>query len=299
MRIVQILILLASLNTIKLNEYSSKCDLNDGCILSFQRDIYLVCKNLNNSFNPRIYSHCYYIDDCESIYLKPKPNSILKAENIANLLLFWTKLKKSKLTITISNLKGLENPFFSPLTKFQHISLNIRIFYSILDIYVNNSLIKNCDSINIQSFSYLNLNKFIFSQGNNFKTKICPQILNNLNINRFQLSYLIDSFYKKNILNFYKTKSILNVQINELFIDQAQNLALDKNLFNKNLFEQTKIFSLFGNINCIENDLFFKFKNLKRINLDIYNAKNLFHQGIDWIKSINSDLKVNLKIKQK
>lgn len=66
-------------------------------------------------------------------------------------------------------------------------------------------------------------------------------------------------------------------------------------LLNENVFEATEIFSIDGVINSIQVDLFKNFQNLKKISLNPHHALGIFRQqGIDWIKSINWNVSIDM-----
>lgn len=73
------------------------------------------------------------------------------------------------------------------------------------------------------------------------------------------------------------------------------NLDSDANLVHYEIFESTKEFIFDGVINSIQSDLFKPFKQLKSIKCNpYYLLKVVRKQGIEWVKNINLDVKVNL-----
>lgn len=301
MRMIKILqfslILLIGTNlSIKLDHFSYKIDSNDNCMLSTKL-FYLICDRLKDTeFSVERYLKFSDIFLIENVYFQLRQESILKAENFLKLFNLWNNLY-NRLSITFSNLLGINaNTFFMPNFTYSNFKLyKIEIYYSSLNLYLNNTLIIDCESIKPIILPVLKFYILSLNYGNNYRYKICPQIFNNINVYQFKLSYLIDSFYKRNILSFYEFNQSYNIEIKELYIEQAQNIIIDKNLVNKQIFSSIQTISLFGSINSIQNDLFKSFKNLKRINIDIYSARRLLSQGIEWIKSLNSDLNIDPK----
>lgn len=81
----------------------------------------------------------------------------------------------------------------------------------------------------------------------------------------------------------------------EIFsISNCENVLINENIININLFSLTSQFYIFGKIRSIQSDLFSKLPSVKYIALDIYFAKNLFQSTkIEWIKKLNENLKIH------
>ena len=109
-----------------------------------------------------------------------------------------------------------------------------------------------------------------------------------------------DSYYKKNVLQFSKTMSQsdlnkTNSTIKYLKFINSYHLNIDDTLLDKHVFRNMTYLYLYSNINSIQTNLFGSFENLKEIYFHVNEFMNLVRrQGIDWMKSMNSDLSVNI-----
>ena len=86
----------------------------------------------------------------------------------------------------------------------------------------------------------------------------------------------------------------MNANVSKIFI-QSFNVDLDEKLLNKNIFRSIRELEIDGRLNSIQNDLFSSFDQLRLVRLQADCFRQLIsRQGIEWIKSMNKRLNVNL-----
>lgn len=135
---------------------------------------------------------------------------------------------------------------------------------------------------------------YIYLSGDN--SLICPLVFKNV-----KLGYLYivgeNSYFSRRVMRFSNESNFtdLNFYITTLSI-QINNIELDFAFLNPTVFEKVNALILFGRIKSIDRNVLGSFKRVKNINfLSVY-FRSLLHNehGIEWIKSINSGLNVNL-----
>ena len=111
-----------------------------------------------------------------------------------------------------------------------------------------------------------------------------------------QIIGLVDSFYKRNVLSFSNhTFTNLTSRIQRLELDKVQNINLDFNLLNPDVFNNIRTIDTFGSIHRIEESIFKTFKTLYMISFKTnYFRKTMHINGINWIKAINSNISVDV-----
>lgn len=82
--------------------------------------------------------------------------------------------------------------------------------------------------------------------------------------------------------------------INLFQIEDSNRLVLDKKILDENVFSSLNKFGFTRHLKSINNDIFALLKNLQMISLHIYNLNYVINNGIDWIRSINKGLNVDL-----
>ena len=109
---------------------------------------------------------------------------------------------------------------------------------------------------------------------------------------------MVNTFFKKNVLSFHNHNvSYLNFDIPVLIFIKPYMIDLDLIILNPHVFNQLYSLELNGVIRKIETDVFKPFKNLKFVFFNYEFSKQLFEtQGIEWIKSINSEIRIDLSI---
>ena len=127
-----------------------------------------------------------------------------------------------------------------------------------------------------------------------YRTPVCPLVFENSRLDILEINNLVKSYYKQNLIKFLKVNQSINSNIRYQQFGDFYGLDLNKELINEEIFEKTSEFLFDGVINSIETDLFKSFKRLKSIRFNpIYFIEILQKQGIQWIKSINYQVRVN------
>ena len=129
-----------------------------------------------------------------------------------------------------------------------------------------------------------------------YKTKICPLAFKNFYTEDL---YIVgyNSFYSRRVLIFSNETSSfsnLNSKVNSLLIN-IPNVDIDLNFINPSIFRNLLSLELMTKVNSIQSDLFMKMRNISKISIEYEYFRSLIHkQGIEWIKNINNELKVNI-----
>jgi hypothetical protein len=131
-----------------------------------------------------------------------------------------------------------------------------------------------------------------------YSTNTPKEIFLNTNLFELVINGLADSYLKQNMLGFLnlKSKTYLNSTIYRLYLN-IYRANLTNNLLEPEIFEKIEEIIIKGSLYGIESKLFKGFTNLKYIRLELENIRYLFNIGIEWIRSLNSDIYVNLKNK--
>ena len=291
-----------------------------------------VCNSLSENFEMNMSERlmCKKTPTAQTeVYFKLSSPEILdKSMNISSLGKFLREMNElnhqdnNKIFINMrySNLKGfdLNTSFLIDDLRFSSSNnLNKNIIYqynfeihdSNIQFFLNNQQQDSCDD-----FLKLNLTepKSLFQiisqqspieinfQYNKYSKKaICPLFFKNSKPNSFAFYHQINTFYKRNYLQFSRINNsdiqFLNTNVKTLWTYDNEKIDIDSNSFlNKYVFHNVTDLGLFGEIKSIEKDIFKSFKYLKIIYLDIIFFKQLSRKGTEWISSINFDLHVNL-----
>ena len=128
------------------------------------------------------------------------------------------------------------------------------------------------------------------------KQPLCPLVFNDSWIDMLQLIGLVDSFYKYNVLSFSNhTFKNFTSSVKRLELDKVENINLDFNLLNPEVFNNITTIHIFGSINRIEESIFKPFQWLYSISFKTNYFRKMIHiNGINWIKAINSNISVDL-----
>lgn len=106
-----------------------------------------------------------------------------------------------------------------------------------------------------------------------------------------------DYFFKHNFLSF--TNETFDVDINsdvrELYFYRCDNLALDSKILNAYVFKNLQAIFTYESLKLIDNEIFGRLENLTYFQIRASYFRKLVHkQGIEWLKSKNRGLNVNL-----
>lgn len=97
-----------------------------------------------------------------------------------------------------------------------------------------------------------------------YKSKICPLVLQNSDIDQLILYGLVNTFYKKSVLTFedFNFTTVLNSKIEHLQLMNVHDIDLDLNLLNRLVFDETDKFKVHsGSLKSINEETFKFFKN--------------------------------------
>lgn len=139
-----------------------------------------------------------------------------------------------------------------------------------------------------------------------FKDRVCPCVFRNANIRWLHVYNLVDSFYRRNVLEFWNDEddddddsmSIdkLNSTVSMLFLDKIDNVDLDTRLLNPRVFASLESVDVRGYVRAVSSTLFDSLPNLRIVNFRTTHFRKLAHNsgGIEWIRRMNAHLRVNM-----
>ena len=208
-------------------------------------------------------------------------------------------------TIFLQNLNGFNENLFEPnlisLDQgfMQHVEvemINIKF-----DFYKNGSLItkETCvyDSNRKSFFSSIKVMEVITVI---YGVKICPFIFTNTKLESLGLYQITNSLIFSNRLEFIDinaTESQLNTQsLTYLKLSVAYE-RITLTCVNRHVFNNLKFLFLQGFVESIDSEIFHHLNKLRLIHICIDNFWRFFHAGTKWMSHLNSDLNVNLNLK--
>lgn len=132
-----------------------------------------------------------------------------------------------------------------------------------------------------------------------YKHPLCPLIFKNARIKNLFISGMNEHFFRRNILTFSKYESNtfgeLNSQVLNVNLYIVENVPLDMNFLNPIVFKKIRSLCVFDSISRIDDNLFSYFNELEYIQLEAEFLRKILHkQGIEWMRSLNRNLRVNL-----
>ena len=247
------------------------------------------------------------------IELRFPSNYILSKQFNIEKISDYTWYFKSDIDINFMNLIGFELDIkneqnISNHTNFTDSYFNLQCIRCKVEFYSNGRHMKTCQDIldlypngNINSlfqFRTLDSEMRIKLFHSEYKTPLCPLVFNNLDISKFYLIGLSDTFYKRNILSIEnRTFDDLNSDIYLLSFDKAENINIDSNILNPSVFHNLGVIYLSGSFNKIDGNSLNAFKKLLEIQIVKKNYRDIIHKnGIKWIRDLNAGLDFNLSI---
>ncbi|CAF0872107.1 unnamed protein product [Brachionus calyciflorus] len=185
--------------------------------------------------------------------------------------------------------------------KMSHeVTIGVTYQYSRFLFYYEGKLVQTCNQIrHIEPYSILNyVNYYWFLMELAFRNvNICPLVFKNVSIQIFFVNTQMDTFFTKRTLKFENIDLLpneLNCKISAVYFGKVLNLKLDEKFLNYHVFKYLRDFRVTGKINFIQKDVFKNFTNIRRMIFDGQNFRQLIHKnGIEWIKSINSNINLN------
>ncbi|CAF0974030.1 unnamed protein product [Brachionus calyciflorus] len=274
-------------------EYFIQAKTLNNCFLDKKLTTTIICDdlraNINNILN---LNTTYNLSQYDKIMFNPIfKNQILNKTNILQTIEYFNKINVTTIDISYLHLKGMDMNTFHNFNS-SNMTVNFLFYDSTIDIYSNGSLQTSCN-LSLASTTQAVIGKIIFSIRNSFRRKVCPLIFHNLKASNIFIFFLIDTIYKKNILNF-EISNDLKSQIRILGIKNCENIIIDSKLLNKKLLQYTIEVVFGGKLREIRPESFTNLPNLRIIVFDIYFVRNLLHKSLDWVKAINNDLNINV-----
>lgn len=136
-----------------------------------------------------------------------------------------------------------------------------------------------------------------------FRHPVSPRVFANSRIGRLTISGMYNYFLQRNMLSFVNETIIdrpksLNANIHTVYLIRVENMILDLRFFNPLVFKQLVFIQIMERFVRIEPDVFQNLKRLRKLEMNARHYCNpIRRHGIAWIRSINSDLNVNLSNK--
>ena len=137
----------------------------------------------------------------------------------------------------------------------------------------------------------------VFFVNSDFKDVLCPLVFKNAKIGSIFIIGMFNLFFKKNVLSFSKSpqnSTYLNSAIYSITMFRTQQIDLDLNFLNPDVFIQLNSIYAYGQINSIDKDLFLYLRNVEYLQIEALFTRRMMHNGVEWINKINNDIKVNL-----
>ena len=198
---------------------------------------------------------------------------------------------------TLRNIKGIDINY--NMKVFIQTIIEIQFFDSRFEFYSNGKLIRSCEDITSDVYPFF---RNVWSNGTalkfktvRFTTRTCPLIFNSNVINEISFNYLIDTFYKRNILEFHDLNKSININssIVDVLFYNSEKVEFNSVLLNNLVFKNIIMMSIYGEVKFFEIGLFRSFKRLKLLVMDPFFLRPLFHRhSIDWLRELNSDVNI-------
>ena len=194
------------------------------------------------------------------------------------------KFQTPSLTIHFSLIKGIDLN-----TNLSFTSEAIPYFdfsYSDFKFYVNNAdfdeqqclAYKSSDTNLLTNIINLSLRNFIL-----FKSKLCPSLFNNSKLNQLVVSNIANTYLNKNTFEFVDiAQNLIAANFESLLLTLFYEKLTTK-IINPLVFKDMHSLVAQNTIVDIELDLFKHFKRLERVTLQLFNFKQLFHAGNEWL----------------
>lgn len=216
------------------------------------------------------------------------------------LLLYHTEL-----TIRLANLRKINTEImFESSAKKLPEKIKLELVNTKLDFYLNeNKMIQTCEDMTqtkvVRSIFQLNARygiEVIFFKSN-FHRPFCPLFFQNSRIFKLSINRMVNSFMKKNVISFTTNNNVLLENLNSnvfyVYIYSSDNIDLDEKLLNPLVFRSMRSFATYSSVRKIDTDIFSYFKRLNMIQFESFYFRKLMHlNGIEWIRSLNRDVKV-------
>ena len=240
----------------------------------------------------------------ENLYFDLNGNEILdKSFDFESI----SKLKINQLTF--ENLKGIDvnaAADFKNINPMQYLSeddlMNLVFLDSRLVLYENGQQLENFEILK-RMLNVFTIFQFYSSPRTNInfenlsnKNKIYPIIFNNVEVSTLSFYNMENTFYRKSSLEFMKSNETDHkTKIKIVYFYECHQFDFDDKILNPTVFKEVKEILFYGTIHSIQVDVFKPFKNLKRLEITITYVESMLRRiGIEWMKRLNSDIKVNI-----
>ena len=312
--ILHFILLLSNVLKIGSNPRDSQCrKLPNGCRLEHLFDTKLkndqflyVCKQIDQSF---VFSQNQMdqIVNCSSqifdlnlkmVYFRLPSNQIFDDsfdfDNIA------TFLPNNIYIVRFRFIKGFDIDRFQVKSKNVSTAFTLEFFFSKFEFYSKKKSIGSCKDLTAFPQSIFQVYNYkIMFLSSSFKRSICPLLFRNCSVKILVFDGFINSFYKRNVLNFEQmidnNTSDIGSNIIELNLYSFIKIDIESRIIDNLVFKNLGSLTLFGEISSIESGLFKNFKKLKNLYFYANYFQLLSHRrGIDWMFDLNSDYSIDL-----
>lgn len=244
-----------------------------------------------------------------------KPNIIINRENIdIKSLIQYINNTMMSISIEFRSFKSFDLDLFDITGMSKQRSLMaLKCMNCDLNFYLGERKLEKCEDIYIKTKNLTEfLPKSIFQLSwlmlkdkstihlflNEYKSDLCPLVFRNVYVDNLFI-YGDNSFYSRRILRFSNTEASFYPPLKSriFFVTtNIDNIEIDLAFLNPSVFEKIEALDIRGKVKSIEPMLFDSLKNVFLVSLLTEYLKALMHnkQGIEWIRSINRDLNVNL-----
>ena len=299
-----------------LHIYSSSanpCNLPNECRLENLKSkskinsiIQLDCKTLKPNYDYAIYNEAKN-KSCElkskrlekfTIHLSnEKGEKELIEDHLIDLFRIFEYESAAQYEIRIENVKGFR------LNSSSSIQVELDMYFSEtnFDFYdLNGTLIRSCEQFFESGtngfFSENEFARLVFWDVS-YRTPICPFVFNYSIVFSLEVNFLVKSYFKWNQMEFevVEAEKEPTWEIFELSLHNSYRLDLDSRLLDEQMFKEIGSLEIGGSVNSVEAGVFKNMKNLKKIRLPAdYFIDLSRRQGIEWIKDLNSRVKVDI-----
>lgn len=234
--------------------------------------------------------------------------------NISNLIKMIDSLDYCDYGLRMTNLKAIDVNLFDiqdinseddKIIETKRIS-RLEFINTRLSFYIDGMRTSSCQDFNksnllnprslFQIRPDYGVDQVIFVNGD-FKDVLCPLVFKNAKISDLFIIGMFNLFFKKNVLTFSKipqNSTYLNSAIYSITMFRTQQIDLDLNFLNPDVFRELNSIYAYSHINSIYKDLFLYIRNVDYLQIEAQYARRMMHNGVEWMNNINNDIKVNL-----
>lgn len=211
----------------------------------------------------------------------------------------------SAVNLIILNLNGfdIDSSFVADFTN------TLLQFHTDFNLFEKNRLLRGCRDFFANNDSSQSRREFIFRGELNLfaiyrpqaRHPVCSEFFRNAKIQLYFVYTMASSFYMKNTLTYsnpldpVSSDLNLNSSIENVDFERVYLIDLDSKLLHSNIFASLKSFLCQGHLNSIEPNVFAPFAQLREL---IFQSTGIMgvirRQGIEWIKRINSQVRVDV-----